>query len=53
MFYCKDCAKKNDWPSEFYLPRSRGRCEICHKTAVCFEVHSASPRLKIDPEKKA
>jgi hypothetical protein len=41
MFYCEPCAKKNDWPHEFYLPMSRGPCEVCGKTATCVDVPSA------------
>lgn len=41
MFYCEACAKKNGYPFEFYLPQSRGPCELCKKTATCVDVPSS------------
>lgn len=40
MFYCDSCAQKNKWPTDFFLPRSRGPCEVCEKVAVCNDVPS-------------
>lgn len=39
MFYCDSCAKKRNWPESWF--RSKGPCEVCGKTAVCYEVSSA------------
>lgn len=33
MFYCDDCAKKNEWPES--LSKSRGLCEICEQLTLC------------------
>jgi hypothetical protein len=38
MFYCETCGKKNGWPESFV--QSRGQCEMCGETAVCFDVPS-------------
>lgn len=38
MFYCKRCQEKNSWPEG--LGRSYGRCEVCGKTAECYDVAS-------------
>lgn len=38
MFYCEECRAKNDWPESFF--KSRGPCEMCHKTATCNDVPS-------------
>ena len=38
MFYCEKCREKNQWPESF--GRSRGRCEVCGKTADCHDVAS-------------
>jgi hypothetical protein len=38
MFYCEKCAKKNNWPTDFYLSQSYGICEICKEKATCFDV---------------
>lgn len=40
MFYCEPCGTKNGWPTDFYLPMSRGPCECCDKVAGCFDVPS-------------
>lgn len=53
MFYCDACARKNKWPDEFWLPRSRGPCEVCGKVAVCNDVPStwlSSKRKQRDDE---
>lgn len=53
MFYCESCAKKNSWPFDWYLAASRGPCEVCHKTAVCADVHHSLlpvPEKQPDPE---
>jgi hypothetical protein len=50
MFYCEPCAKERDWPSDMWLPRSRGACEICKKIAACFDVSSRNlPVPKREP----
>lgn len=38
MFYCKECEKKEDWPSGFF--KSYGRCEVCEKSALCSDIPS-------------
>lgn len=45
MFYCEDCRKKNGWPES--MCRSYGRCEVCGKTNVCYDIPS-----KFLPDKK-
>jgi hypothetical protein len=40
MFYCQPCAKKNEWPYEFYMRQSSGPCECCDKHAMCVDVPS-------------
>jgi hypothetical protein len=40
MFYCDPCAKKNEWPSGWPRPQSRGPCEMCGRTAVCTDTPS-------------
>lgn len=42
MFYCEPCGKKSDWPTWDFLPQSRGPCEMCGKSAACFDVPSSS-----------
>lgn len=36
MYFCEPCRKENNWPTS--LMRSRGQCEICDYTAVCYSV---------------
>ena len=39
MFYCNNCASKNNWPKTLF--KSRGKCEICEQTGqVCNEMPS-------------
>ena len=40
MFYCEECADRNSWPKAYWLPLSRGKCEWCGYTEVCFDVPS-------------
>ena len=40
MFYCDECAKRNDWPAHKFMLRSYGPCEVCDKVAVCNDVPS-------------
>jgi hypothetical protein len=48
MFYCPPCQLKNRWPES--LARSRGECEICGTTAVCYDVPSSRlPLLPAEP----
>lgn len=50
MFYCEECAKRNDWPHDFCWQQvSFGRCEICGRTDSCFDVPS---RLLPEPKQK-
>lgn len=45
MFFCEDCREANDWPTSLF--RSHGRCEICAKSAHCYDVPSgALPPVK-------
>lgn len=39
MFYCSDCAKKNDWPETF--GQSYGSCEMCKRTALCNDMSAS------------
>jgi hypothetical protein len=38
MFFCEECREKNGWPKSLF--KSRGPCEVCHKSAVCNDVPS-------------
>jgi len=50
MFYCEKCRKKNKWPKS--VSGSRGRCEMCGKTADCYDTpSSALPDPKPKPVK--
>ena len=41
MFYCKDCALKNNWPhGQWVTKQSHGKCEICGTHDLCFDVPS-------------
>ncbi len=40
MFYCTPCANERGWPGS--LVKSRGSCELCGKTAMCFDRPSYS-----------
>ena len=57
MFYCDDCGRKNGWPTEFYLVRSIGPCEVCEETHACYDVPSshlparALPSSPMEPRK--
>jgi hypothetical protein len=45
MFYDEKCRIRNDWPES--LARSHGRCEVCGKSGLCYDVPSgALPPLK-------
>jgi hypothetical protein len=35
MFYCEPCRKKLHWPESFAF--SRGKCEICGGTSLCYD----------------
>ncbi len=52
MFYCRDCAKKNDWPWDPWgLARfSHGPCEMCRTVGKCVDVPSYA--LPVIPRKK-
>lgn len=36
MFYCDDCAKKNNYPKSW--SKSMGACELCGTHAICNDV---------------
>jgi hypothetical protein len=38
MFYCEACQKEKNWPEG--ISRSLGKCEMCDKRAVCYDVPS-------------
>lgn len=40
MFYCEDCRIRTGWPTAFVM--SYGRCEICGRTAECYDRPSSS-----------
>lgn len=48
MFYCPTCAKRNAWPETLF--RSRGRCEVCGTTAVCYDTPSKYLPLRAPEE---
>jgi len=53
MFYCEKCRKKWKWPEG--LSGSHGRCELCGKTADCYDIPSSElPPSKTEkkPKKK-
>jgi len=41
MFICNDCAIKNKVDAFVMLTatKSKGPCEICHKTDICMDIH--------------
>lgn len=52
MFYCDDCGKRRDWPTDS-LRRSYGPCEICKKGAACNDVpssHLPAPKYRACPK---
>jgi hypothetical protein len=52
MFYCEEDRIKNDWPCS--LMQSYGRCELCGKTAVCYDRPSSSlPDPKSKPKENS
>jgi len=40
MFYCEPCGHANGWPTDFFVPTSRGGCEVCNVRTLCFDVPS-------------
>jgi hypothetical protein len=44
MFYCEKCRKKKKWPCSLF--KSFGACEICGKTAKCYDVHHSQLPLE-------
>lgn len=47
MFYCNGCQQEKDWPKS--IGQSIGKCEICEKQALCYDVPSGQlpvPELK-------
>ena len=47
MFYCEDCRFGRDWPQS--MTRSQGKCEICNKTALCYDTPSSKlPKEDLD-----
>lgn len=45
MFFCEECRVRNEWPEGF--AKSLGPCEICGKTAACYDIpSSALPPVK-------
>ena len=60
MFYCEKCRIENEWPQS--LMQSRGPCEMCHESALCWDKSSkylpgskkfydANPNAPRDPMK--
>lgn len=56
MFYCEPCGHHQGWPTDIFVPRSRGKCEMCDALAVCFDVPSSrlgapepDPRAEVIP----
>ena len=58
MFYCEPCGTEQKWPVDWWHPQSYGNCEMCGKTATCFDIPSSylpSPHPKasaVDNEAK-
>lgn len=48
MFYCNSCANKNDWPETGF--KSRGRCEVCGRTADCNDMPSSRLPMPAEDE---
>lgn len=46
MFFCEPCRELRNWPESICL--SRGRCEVCGNSAVCYDVPSS--RLPAPPK---
>lgn len=42
MFYCRDCGDQRGWPTDGYLPKSIGLCEMCREKANCYDVPSSA-----------
>lgn len=38
MFFCDPCKIENKWPGNFMT--SYGKCELCEKSAPCYDVPS-------------
>lgn len=49
MFYCNECGKERDWPTNAF-GASMGACEICGKKARCNDIQSK--QLPIPKKKK-
>lgn len=48
MFYCESCRVENNWPTGF--SQSRGPCELCGITEVCYDLPSSwLPETKKPP----
>lgn len=42
MFYCKPCGEDQGWPTDIFVPTSRGKCEVCNGyRGFCFDVPSS------------
>ena len=39
MFYCNDCAEKNNYPES--MSKSHGKCELCGKSRICNNVKNS------------
>jgi hypothetical protein len=54
MFYCRECADRNQWPKPEWL-MSLGRCEVCEQGPMAtFDVPSRAlplPPASPDPER--
>lgn len=51
MFYCDECANKNEWPETGF--KSYGKCEICGQQSNCNDMPSKDlplPRKEGDIE---
>lgn len=38
MYFCEECRLENGWQES--MSRSAGRCEMCEKGAICYDVPS-------------
>lgn len=51
MFYCKACQLKNNWPDSW--SGSYGKCEVCGKPSLCYDVHHSRLPDAVKPLKSA
>jgi hypothetical protein len=50
MFYCDSCRKEREWPDGYAL--SRGKCEVCGKVAVCYDIHHSLLKVPVPKDEE-